>query len=308
MRHYRCCQSDKFPLLIRNVETAKDVPDPVRQEALLSLLDDSSPVVRQALVAHFTDVGSPAVAFLREIAQSPNRMLAGHAAWYLQELKFTDPVAEFRGFIRSLNYELETGALLLARTVSPKLDIGRCCSALDAIARRCRELSIEPSSARDRCRLINRVLFHEWGFRGNIEHYVDPLNSLLDQVIERRKGNPISLSIVYLLIAGRLDFQLEPIGLPGHFLVGCPADDLPFFVDPFDQGLMRDRGEFVALLEARRVNLKPADLAPVPVREVLCRVCRNLVNSYTAAGDTEKARLFASFIEEFEAAYARNAM
>jgi len=289
------------------VETAKDVPNQVRQEALLSLLDDPSAVVRQALVAHFTDLGSAAASFLREVAQSPNRMLAGHAAWYLQELKFSDPVAEFRGFIRSLNYELETGALLLARTVSPRLDIGRCCSALDAIARRCRELSVEPASARDRCRLINRVLFHEWGFRGNVEQYIDPLNSLIDQVIERRKGNPISLSIIYLLVASRLDFQLEPIGLPGHFLVGCPADEMPFFVDPFDQGLIRERNEVFVLLRDKRVTLKTADLAPVPVREVLCRVCRNLVNSYTAAGDAERARLFTGFIEEFEAAYARNA-
>ena len=64
----------------------------------------------------------------------------------------------------------------------------------------------------------------------------------------------------------------------------------------------------LALLRDKRTGIKTADLAPVPVREVLCRICRNLVNSYIAAGDPERARLFASFIEEFEAAYARNAM
>ena len=75
-----------------------------------------------------------------------------------------------------MNYELETGALLLARTVTPRLDVGHCCTTLDAIADRCRELIVEPSSTREKCRILNRVLFHEWGFHGNVEHYTDPRN------------------------------------------------------------------------------------------------------------------------------------
>jgi hypothetical protein len=111
------------------VETPTATLDTARREALLSLLDDSSEPVRQALLAYFTSLGSSTASFLREIAHGRNRVLAQHAAWYLEELKFSDPVAEFRGFIRSLNYELETGSLLLARTVTPQLDIGRCCSS-----------------------------------------------------------------------------------------------------------------------------------------------------------------------------------
>ncbi len=83
------------------METAKDVPNPAWQESLLSLLDDPSAVVRQALVAHFTDLGAPAVSFLREIAHSPNRLLSGHAAWYLQELKSPTLSRSSAGFIRS---------------------------------------------------------------------------------------------------------------------------------------------------------------------------------------------------------------
>ena len=281
-------------------------PDPARQEALLGLIDDTSVAVRQALLAYFTGLGTAAEPFLRQAAHGPNRLLARHAAWYLEELKFRDPVAEFRGFIRSLNYELETGSLLLARTVSPRLDIGECCAALDAIAQRCRELIAEPSSRREKCRLINRVLFHEWGFRGNVEHYTDPRNSLLDHVIERRQGIPLSLSIVYLLVAGRLGLELEPVGLPGHFVVGCYRDRTPFFVDPFEQGVFRNRDEIYALLRSRQIVPQPSDLAPTPIREVLCRSCRNLASHYAAAGDKERAQLFVSFIEEFESAYARN--
>lgn len=283
-----------------------DTLSATEQEALRSLLDDTSATVRRALLARFAKLGGAAAPFLQTVAQGSNRILARHAAWFLDELKFSDPVAEFRGFIRSQNYELESGALLLARTVTPKMDVPQVCQALDAIAERCRELIVEPSSMREKCRVLNRVMFHEWGFHGNVEHYTDPRNSFIDQVLERRTGIPISLSIVYLLVAHRIGVELEPVGLPGHFIIGCFADDLPFFIDAFDRGVFRDADEIFELLRANNITPKPTDLAPTPVREVLCRSCRNLVNHYTAAGEPDSAKLFAQFVEEFEATYERS--
>ncbi len=278
---------------------------PARKTALIGLLDDPSPSVRRALLAHFTELGPRVAPVLQEISRGSNRLLARHAAWFLETLKFTDPVAEFRTFIQSLHYELETGALLLARTVNPRLDAGACCSQLDAIAARCTELIAEPATVREKCRIMNRVLFHEWGFHGNVEHYTDPRNSFINEVLTRRQGIPISLSLVYLLVARRLELPLEPVGLPGHFIVGCYADDAPFFVDPFDRGLFRDADEIYALLRANQLDPKPADLMPTSVREVLCRACRNLVNHYTVSGDLDLAKLFNSFVEEFESTFAR---
>ncbi len=283
-----------------------DQPDLESREALLGLLDDPSPAVRKVLLAHFTAQGPAARSFLDGLVKSGDRLLAGHARGYLEELKFTDPVAEFTGFIRSLNYELETGALLLSRTVFPELDAGSCCEQLDAFAARCRELSAEPLSIREKCRIINRVLFHENGFRGNIEHYTDPLNSFLDQVLKRRKGTPLSLSTIYLLVAQRLGMDLEPVGLPGHFVVGCYWEVVPFFIDPIEQGSFRSPEEVFAFLKANKVSPKITDLAPTPVREVLCRTCRNLAHHYNLAGDDARSRLFAGFVEEFEETHERH--
>ncbi len=277
------------------------------REAVLALLDDPSPAVRKALLAHFSAQGEPARIFLENLANGGSRLLSTHARGYLEELKFTDPTAEFRDFIRSLNYELETGALLLARTVFPNIDVGLSCQRLDDLSARCRELIADPLSVREKCRVINRVLFHENGFRGNLEHYTDPLNSFLPIVLERRKGIPLSLSIVYLLVAHRLGIALEPVGLPGHFMVGCYMEDAPFFIDPFEQGAFRSPGEVFAYVKAGPVSPKISDLAPTTVREVLCRSCLNLVHHYTAAGDMERARLFTGFVEEFESTYERHA-
>lgn len=271
----------------------------------MSLLDDPSPVVRRALVARFTAHGSAGAALLQEVAHSSNRILARHASWFIDELKLSDPVSEFRAFIRSLNYELETGILLLARTVNPALNVGECRACFDEIAARCRELISEPSSNREKCRVINRVLFHEWGFRGNVEQYTDPMNSFIDKVLARRKGIPISLSVLYLMIAERLGLPLEPVGLPGHFVVGCYADESPFFIDPFDQGLFRDAEEVFALLRSNHILPKPSDLAPTTVREVLCRSCRNLANHYASSSDLARSQIFAEFADEFESTHER---
>jgi regulator of sirC expression with transglutaminase-like and TPR domain len=280
---------------------------PDLQGAFLALLDDDAPAVRNALIAAFTDQGPGAVEFLQEVARGSDRLLARHASWFLHELHCCDPVADFTAFVRSLNYELETGSLLLSRTISPGLDVGACCARLDEIAKRCRQLLVDPSSPREKCRVVSRVLFHEWGFRGSLDHPADPRDNLLDHVLARRKGLPVALCIVYLLVAQRVGLALEPVALPGHFVVGCFLEDRPFFIDPYACGMFRSPAEVFMLLRQAHQMPTAADLAPTPVREVLCRCCRNLASHYAGAGDPVRARLFAGFVDEFEAIYRRHA-
>jgi len=275
--------------------------------ALRDLLDDPSPLVRKALLEKLRQDEAAGGAFLRSISEGDNRVLAGHAARYLRELKLADPRAEFFDFIQSLNYELETGSLLLCRVVYPDIDIGRHCGFLDEVAARVREIMLPPMSAREQCRALNRVLFHEYGFRANAEAYSDPRNSFISEVIRRKRGIPLTLSILYILVAQRCRLNLEPVGLPGHFLVGCFADATPFFIDPFSGGAFRSPEEVFTLLRRRKIPPKLTHLAPMPVREVLSRNCRNLAHQYLAAEQPNLSRLFARFVDEFEATYRRHA-
>jgi len=276
------------------------------KDAIASLLDDPSPVVRRALISHIESLGDAGRDFLRELAQGANRISALHARWFLMELKFADPVSEFRGFIRSLGYEIETGVFLLSRTVYPDLDISEFCSRLDSIAARCRELMVEPLSVRERCKVINRVLFHELGFRANIEDCGDPEDSFLHRVLERKKGLPLMLSILYLLIAERCGLQLEPVGIPGHFLVGCYLDGETFFIDVVEHGRFLSPVDVAACLEQRKLPMEDSYLAPTTVREVLCCCCRNLERDFDAAKQLPLAQMFASFVGEFDTAYEQN--
>lgn len=279
---------------------------PEREQALERLLDDTSPGVRSAMLQEFEALGSVGVSYLKAIYGGENRVLGLHAGWFLRQLNYSDPVEDFRVFVRSLQYELETGSFLLDRTIHPEMSVGECCRTLDRISARCRDLMFPPMSSREKCRVINRVLFHEYGFRGNVENYTDPSNSFLSEVLSSRRGLPITLSIIYILVAQRCGFTVEPVGMPGHFLVGCYDEKPPFFIDTFAGGAFRSPEDIFQQMRKKQVSPKLSYLTPTPVREVICRCCRNLVNHFSLAQQPEKARLFASFVHEFEVTYQRN--
>jgi regulator of sirC expression with transglutaminase-like and TPR domain len=155
--------------------------------------------------------------------------------------------------------------------------------------------------------VLNRVLFHEYGFRASDADDPDPLLDLLDQVLFRRQGLPVTLCMVYVLVGQRVGLTLEPVALPGQFVVGCFLGDPPFFVDASEQGVFRTRGDLFQRLRRQNCEPKVSDLAPTPVREVLCHCCRDLALRCAATQEHARARLFATFVEEFEAAYGRSA-
>lgn len=275
-------------------------------EALIGLLDDTNAKVRRELLAYFQNLGKPGEQFLRELSRGSNRIVAKHAAWYLSELQFADPIAEFRTFINRQNYDLETGAILLCRTVYPNIDVLALCGELDQIANRCRELMNGPLTVREKCRVINRVLFHELGFRGNIDDYSDPENSFLNRVLSRRKGLPISLSILYILVAGRCGVHLDPVGVPGHFVIGCFSESKAFFVDAFDRGRFLTTEDLLEYLSGQVIEPDVSCLIPTNTREVLCRSCRNLTQHFDRANNLPLSRLFSSFVDEFDVSYEKN--
>mgnify|MGYP001196099727 CR=1 FL=1 len=276
-------------------------------DALIRLMDDDTPVVQEALIKEFKRMDEKGIHLLQKLTHNNNRILSSHAREFLQEISGHDTVADFYRFIRSLNYELETGSLLLDRTVFPNVDVAECCIQIDVIAARCREIMILPSTPWEKCKVLNRVIFHEFGFRGNSENFDDPLNSLISQVLIRRKGIPITLSILYILVAQRCGINLEPIGMPVRFLVGCFLEEAPFYIDPYERGRFKMEEDLNDFLCNENFSPKPSYFSPIPVGQILRRSCANLSRQYTLNNDPERARLFASFVREFETIYRRHA-
>ncbi len=277
-----------------------------REQAICILLDDPSPTVQTALNQELARLGDVGLSLLRKAAREQSGGTREAALRMLKNLKGPDPAAAVIAFIQSLRYDLETGMFLFNRVLEPDLELRPIREYLDTIAQRVRELTVQPQSVWEQCKILNRVLFHEFGFRGNVEDFEDPLNSFMAPLLRRRKGLPISLSILYLLVAERAGMRLDPVALPGHFLVGCFQQDEPFFVDAFDRGRMLTLEELHEELHGQSLQVNPNWFNPTPVGEVLCRVCRNLQRHFTHRNHPRMARTFAQFIQEFEDTYRRH--
>ena len=140
---------------------------------------------------------------------------------------------------------------------------------------------------------INRHLFDELGYSGDHDEYYDPRNSYLNQVFERRLGNPISLALVQMEVARRLGIPLDGVSFPGHFLVRLPVDDGVLVMDPFNG--TAGRGRTARAGKSHLGGQMPDDqvlaqiLDPAPARAILMRMLRNLHGVYAEAGEWDRA-------------------
>ena len=137
-------------------------------------------------------------------------------------------------------------------------------------------------------RAVARTLFADLGFRGNTADYYDPKNSFLHQVLARRTGIPITLSVLYMEVARRVGVPATGVGLPGHFLVRVDEPPRPLIVDPFHAGAELDAAAIEELLHrvvGPDARLEPEMLAPVATARILMRVLVNLAGIYGQRGD-----------------------
>ena len=274
-----------------------------QESSYIRLLDDRSLNVRNGLTEVFRDHGEAAVAFLNRIINQNSPDLVRHAKFFLRELGEINTVSDFRDFIISMNYELETGSLLLERTVHSDRKVEDYQDLLNEMAARANELIVDNATPLQICQTLNRVIFHEYEFRGAVEDFYNPQNSFLGVVLERRRGIPLTLSLVYQLVAQRCGFHLEPIGFPIRFMVGCFEAQEPFFIDPFSNGTILSRIDIEIFLQENGIYPEDSYFQPTPVGEILCRCCRNLAHQYDLANQSELSDRFSSFVDEFERIY-----
>ena len=269
-------------------------------QSIKTLIDDETPVVRDAVVQQLKNFPDEGKVFLQEILDGRDPLLAKHAQEINKSLGWADVIGEFLEFIRSQRYELETGWFLLDRTVYPDFQASSATLFMDKLADRVRELVAPPLNPRQTCSVLNRVLFHEYGFRGSGKNFENPDNSFLHRVLDRRQGLPITLSVLYLLVARRIGLELDPIGLPGRFMVGCFAEERPFYIDAWSGGKILELEQMENFLEHSSIEDSGSALLPVTVAETLCRGCRNLVYHFQLSKNPEKSSLFDDFVKEFE--------
>jgi len=182
-------------------------------------------------------------------------------------------------------------ALLIAAEEYPRLDIALYLEKLDRFGDLVRDRAAQAQSSRDVLSAINATLFGELCFRGNVEHYYDPRNSFLNEVIDRRTGIPITLTAVYIEVARRVGLHVEGVGMPGHFIAKLATESGDLFIDAFNGGRMFGQAGCADLLSdmsGGKIKLRPEHLEAVTKKQILARMLANLLGVY-AAGDQARA-------------------
>lgn len=209
----------------------------------------------------------------------------------------TDLLGARQGFYRAIaqpdeQINLAEAALYIAQEEYPDLDIKAYFNALDTMAA---EVAERLPAERYPLRIIqsiNHYLYDDLGFVGNSSDYYDPRNSFLNDVIERRTGIPITLSLVYMELARRIDFPMVGVGMPGHFLIRPDIEEMEIYVDAYHRGetlFAEDCQNRLNQIYGQSVELQPAFLAPISPRQFLGRMLTNLKMIYLNRDQAQKS-------------------
>jgi len=191
--------------------------------------------------------------------------------------------------------DLAEAALVLAAHEYPALDVSAELRRIDEWAETLKRRLRRDISPADMLMALNRYLFDELGFTGNAADYYDPRNSYLNEVMERRLGIPITLSLLTIEVGRRVGLALHGVSFPGHFLVKCSVRDGVVVLDPYARGTSLSLEDLRDRLKAMRGGMEPAEervqhlLAAAGKKEILSRLLRNLKAIYLERRDFTRA-------------------
>ena len=222
----------------------------------------------------------------------------GDNAFEVGELAVSAPAwSSRRDFARELErpdeeLNLARVALLVAREEYPQLPIDRYLMRLDVLAEETRDRLGSENAPPVVLAEVTRHLFVVRKLRGNREHYHDPRNSFLNDVLDRGLGIPLTLAVVLLEVGWRLGLPVEGVNFPGHFLVRYPGEAMEFLIDPFHGGRIRLREEAQKILDRQHggiVRLEEHHLKTATKRDMIVRLLLNLKGIYNRADDNARA-------------------
>jgi regulator of sirC expression with transglutaminase-like and TPR domain len=188
--------------------------------------------------------------------------------------------------------ELAKASLLVAREEYPDLDVEKYLKKFELMADEIKRRIRHNSDPHFLISEINSYLFIEEGFRGNEDDYYDPRNSFLNDVLDRKTGIPITLSVLYMDIANRLGLPLLGVGFPGHFIVKYSGLGEEILIDPFNKGRIlsyKDCKEILNRIYGGRMHFQREFLEPVTKKQILIRMLHNLKGIYLNSKNYLKA-------------------
>lgn len=266
-------------------------PSDGERAALLTLLSDEDPDVYQTVRTRIISCGPEAREWMRPLVLSGDPLLRRRSQEIVRYFGRQDADTRFLSFCmkHGADFDLEESAWLLAQTAYPDINVGAYQAVLDEYATELRERLDGDVEGEEILGTINKYLFTELKFAGNEIAYYDPQNSYLNRVLDRRTGNPISLSVLYILLARRLKLPIVGVNLPGHFICRYQSASEEIYLDAFNRGKTMSKADCIQFLSHLHPEAREDFLLPATPRRVLTRVCNNLHQIYRRLGSTDEA-------------------
>lgn len=261
--------------------------------ALHALLDDPAAPVREAVRARLLALGDEVIAALRAVDAEGARSVPGLDE-VIGELRLAHALARMQPVAAAGDegIDLEEAVYGIMRFGYPDADPLRCRALLDEIATDARVLAGSHAPVVERFMKLRAFVFNDLGFTGNRGDYYDPDNTYFNKVLEHRRGIPITLSVLLMLVGARLSLPLVGIGMPMHFLLRYDDGVRSFYVDAFNNGIILTEDQCRTMIKSSGVPFSTDMLRAVGHREIIERMWRNLyLAQQQQGGDDEAARV-----------------
>ncbi len=261
-------------------------------ESLLFLMDDPDPFVQESVEHRLQELGERAVPLLDEYQSELNGPKEKKRVnKVIHRLTFdtleSDFIEVLEGGLKTRK-SLETAIFTLARFGKPTLRISNYQHKLDHFAEMVGpQIRYKLDDKRKMKRLL-KFVFEDLNFRGDTEHYHSPQNCFLNQVIDQRKGLPISLSLVVMFIAHRLEMPFFGINMPIHFMLNYVGDKEELLIDPYDNGAIVTYDQCYFFLKKNNIDARPEHFQIATNVDIVLRSIRNLIHSYEREEELER--------------------
>lgn len=265
--------------------------------ALVKLLDDPDPEIYEHIEKRLLEYGEEIVHFLENAwEQSLDSLLQERIENIVHKIQFSSVKEDLNLWYQSGAFDLLQGALVINRYQYPDLDEQKIILQIEEIKREIwMGLQYEMSSI-EKIKLINHIFYNVYGFSGNTKNHHDPQNSYINQVLESKKGNQISLAIIYCTIAQKLDIPVYGVNLPQHFILGYIDESkreehefgVLFYINAFNKGAIFGKHDVDQFLRQLNLDPLPGFYAPCSNVEIIRRIIRNLISAYENLGSKEK--------------------
>lgn len=265
-------------------------------DALVKLLDDPDEEVYQLVQQRLLEYGNEVITYLESAwEQSLDTVLQERIENIVHTIQFKNVKEDLNLWYQSGAFDLLQGALVINRYQYPDLDEQVIINQIEEIKREIwLNLQYEMSSI-EKIKLINHVFYNQYGFSGNTKNHHDPQNSYLNQVLESKKGNQISLAIIYATLAQKLDIPVYGVNLPQHFILGYIDEGnaekeygVLFYINAFNKGAIFGKHDVDQFLRQLNLEPQPGFYSPCSNTEIIRRVIRNLISAYENLGSTDK--------------------